>query len=471
MLPYTPLHHLLLADLGFPVVATSGNRSDEPICLEEREAVERLGGIADGLLVHNRGIARQVDDSVTRVAAGREMMIRRARGYAPLPVELKTAPPPMLATGAHLKNTVAISVGREVFLSQHIGDLDTPEAFGAFEAVIKSLGTLYDFAPREAACDAHPEYRSTQYARGLGLPVYAVQHHYAHVCACMAENELEPPVLGVAWDGTGYGPDGTIWGGEFLHVLGESFRRVATWRSFKLPGGETAIREPRRSALGVLHEIFGAKVLDMDDLPTVRAFSASEKDVLRAMLDKTVNAPRTTSVGRLFDAVASLTGLRQRAGFEGQAAMELEFALEGFATEETYPLRIVRNTGESFQAHLPPSRPDVAGNPVAAIIVDWEPMIWGIVEDVRRQTAAGTVSAKFHNTLAETLPAVARLAELERVALSGGCFQNRYLLERAIHRLEQAGMRAYWHQRVPPNDGGIALGQIAAATRRRTITD
>jgi hydrogenase maturation protein HypF len=471
MLPYSPLHHLLLNDLGFPVVATSGNLSDEPICINEPEAVARLGGIADFLLVHDRPIARQVDDSVTRVMAGRELLLRRARGYAPLPIELKNAPTAMLAVGAHLKNTVAISMGTQAILSQHIGDLDTPEAFAAFQQSLHSLKILYDFSPREIASDAHPAYRSTQYAQELGLPVFAVQHHYAHICACLADNELEPPVLGVAWDGSGYGLDGTLWGGEFLHVMGESFRRIATWRAFPLPGGETAVREPRRSALGLLYEMFGPAALEMNDLPTLQAFSDTEKKVLRTMLEKAVNSPRTSSVGRLFDAVASLTGGRQQMRHEGQAAMELEFALEGVETTETYPIRLLPAAPEGSPAAATARRPDVLGNPTPAIIIDWEPMIWGIVEDVRHQTASGMVSAKFHNTLAEAIPAVARLADLERVALSGGCFQNRPLLERAIARLNQAGLRPYWHQRVPANDGGIALGQLAAAARRRNVTD
>lgn len=471
MLPYSPLHHLLLADLGFPVVATSGNFSDEPICIEENEAVKRLGQIADVLLVHNRPIVRQVDDSVARVAAGRPLLLRRARGYAPLPLELPQAPAAMLAVGAHLKNTVAISTPAQAIGSQHIGDLDTPEAWAAFQNVVASLRALYGFTPQEIACDAHPDYRSTQFAVETGLPRFAVQHHYSHICACLADNEILPPALGVAWDGSGYGLDGTIWGGEFLHVLGESFRRIATWRPFTLPGGETAIREPRRSALGVLFEIFGPSVLEMRDLPPIAAFSDNEKPILRSMLEKKVNSPQTTSIGRLFDAVASLTGLRQLIRFEGQAAMELEYILDESVTDDNYPLRILPYRREAAPELAQAKRRDVLGNPDPAIIIDWEPMIWGIVEDVRQAVAPGIVSAKFHNTLAEAIPAVARLVDLECVALSGGCFQNRPLLEKAIHRLRQAGLRPYWHQRVPSNDGGIALGQLAAASRRRNVTD
>lgn len=465
MLPYTPLHHLLLAEVGFPVVATSGNLSDEPICTHEQEALERLAGIADVFLVHNRPIARHVDDSVVRVMMGRELVLRRARGYAPLPVThggLMTPPrqisivgsdPPVsssiLAVGAHLKNTIAVSVGPHVFLSQHIGDLETAQAFDAFQRVIRSFHELYNLRPSAVACDAHPDYLSTRYARDNGLPVISVQHHYAHVLSCMAENELEPPVLGVAWDGTGYGLDGTIWGGEFLQVTVVSFRRIAHFRTFRLPGGERAIREPRRTALGVLYEIFGDAVFAMTELAPVRAFSSEELAVLQTMLKNKINAPATSSVGRLFDAVAALAGLRQVVRFEGQAAMEWEFALEGIETDEFYPFRMSDSPDRS------------------SIIIDWEPVVRGILHDVRRKIPVGVISAKFHNALVEAIVAVARSAGEEQIVLTGGCFQNKYLTERAVGRVRDEGFRPYWHQRVPPNDGGIALGQVVAAARQR----
>ncbi len=459
MLPYTPLHHLLVGDLGFPVVATSGNRSDEPICTDEREAVVRLRGLADLFLVHDRPIARHVDDSVLRVAAGRELVLRRARGYAPLPVALASAGPSVLGVGAHLKNAVAFSVGANVFVSQHIGDLETAEAFGAFERVIGAFERLYEATPAEVACDLHPDYLSTGYARRRGLPIRGVQHHLAHVLSCMAENEIAPPALGVSWDGTGFGPDGTIWGGEFLTVTASGARRLASLRPFPLPGGDRAVREPRRAALGLLHEVFGADVWSMTDLPAVSAFDEQERQVLKTMIERGVNAPLTSSVGRLFDAVASLSGLRQRVRYEGQAAMELEFALEGARVEDHYPLVVERR----------PTRegPDGSGGEsgLAApprFVLQWAPLVRAVVADLRGGCPAGVVSAKFHNGLAAAVVEVAKLAALERVVLSGGCFQNRYLLERTIERLQAAGFRAAWHQRIPPNDGGIALGQVAA---------
>ena len=459
MLPYTPLHHLLLADLGFPVVATSGNRSDEPICTDEREALERLRGLADAFLVHDRPIARHVDDSIVRVAAGRDLVLRRSRGYAPLPVSLRFEAPPALGVGAHLKNCVALSVGANVFVSQHIGDLETVEAFAAFERVIGAFERLYESVPAIVAADAHPDYLSTAYARRRGAATRPVQHHLAHVLSCMAENELTPPVLGISWDGTGFGLDGTIWGGEFITVERDGARRVATFRAFPLPGGDRAVREPRRTALALLREVFGDDAWGMVDVPALAAFSEAERRILRAMLARDINSPRTSSVGRLFDAAASIAGLRHHVRFEGQAAMELEFALEGTAVDESYPAPVVP-TARAADSALP--------SPVAGVIdapdwaVDPAPLVRALVADVRAGAAAGVISARFHNALAEAAIAVARSSGLERVALSGGCFQNRYLLERTVTRLRAEGFRPAWHQRIPPNDGGIALGQVAA---------
>jgi hydrogenase maturation protein HypF len=448
MVPYTPLHHLLLGELRFPVVATSGNLSDEPICTDEREAAQRLGGIADVFLVHDRPIARHVDDSVVRVVAGREMVMRRARGYAPLPVHCNESLPSLLAVGAHLKNSVAVSVNRDIFVSQHIGDLETAQALTAFKHVTQDLQKLYELAPEATACDAHPDYLSTQFARRNGLPVVYVQHHYAHVLACMAENELSSPVLGVSWDGTGYGLDGTVWGGEFLLATRESFQRAGHFRTFPLPGGERAIREPRRAALGLLYEVLAEEAFSSDELLAVHSFSANELEVLRTMLAKGLNSPRTSSAGRLFDAIAALTGIRQGVAFEGQAAMELEFALDGVDTEEAYRFRLV-DAGDS------------------TFTIDWEPLVRSVLDDVRDGISAGMISAKFHNALAETIVGAARRVGEERIVLTGGCFQNKYLTERVIRRLDEEGFRPYWHQRIPPNDGGIAVGQIVAAAHRQ----
>ncbi len=446
MLPYTPLHYLLLSVCGFPLVATSGNLADEPICTDEQEAVARLGGIADMFVVHNRPIERHVDDSIVRIVAGREMLMRRARGYAPAPVVsglLPSSLEPVLATGAHLKNTVAITNGDHVFLSQHIGDLETEAAFGAFKRASVDLQRLYELHPRTIVADAHPDYVSARYAREqaelTGAKLRIVQHHEAHVWACMAENDVQPPALGVAWDGTGYGTDGTIWGGEFFLATESGCRRIAHLRQFRLPGGDQAVKEPRRSALGILFEIFGADLSKAGQNPAVASLPQTELRVIEKMLSQGFNSPVTSSAGRLFDAVASLSGLRHFVRHEGQAAMELEFAAEEARTDERYPAPLSERLGMS--------------------VLDWEPMIREILKDVRQGLEPARIAARFQNTMVEWIVAVANLAGQERVVLSGGCFQNVFLAEQASKRLSDAGFHPFLHQRVPPNDGGIALGQ------------
>ncbi len=461
-----------MRQLNFSIVATSGNLSDEPICTDEREALDRLRGIADLFLIHNRPVVRHVDDSVVRVMCGREMMLRRARGYAPLPIavaRLCQTPnegvsqkrPTILAVGAHLKNTVALKINDNIFVSQHIGDLETKEAYAEFRRTCADLPRLYDAKIDVVACDMHPDYLSTKHSEviaGLAsssLPAtngapgetrptkISVQHHWAHVAACMAENQIQAPVLGVVWDGTGYGLDGTIWGGEFLLAKSDvAFERVAHFRQFRLPGGDRAIKEPRRSALGLLYEIFGKRASDFLQQPV--DLSEEEKSLLEQMLEKQLNAPLTSSAGRLFDAVASLAGLRQRASFEGQAAMELEFARQ-LGVRDAYPIRIEQ------------------GKPMK---VDWGPMIRELLTDVNRKESSGFISAKFHNALAEMIVVVAKKIGEPKVVLTGGCFQNRYLTERAVARLREEKYRPYWHHQIPPNDGGIALGQAVAANWR-----
>ena len=419
MLPYSPLHHLLMRECPFPSVATSGNRSDEPISIDNEEARERLAGIADLFAMHNRPIARPCDDSVVRVARGRECVLRRARGYAPLPVRAARDLPPALAVGAHLKNAVAIAVGRQVFLSQHVGDLDTLESRQGFERAIADLCRLYRFKPELVVCDLHPDYASTRWALDSGLPVLQVQHHQAHAASCALENGIGGPYLGVSWDGTGYGLDGSIWGGEFFFVENGRFERVAHLRPFRLPGGEAAIREGWRSAAALLWDTGNGE--------------AVTHALVRRMLERGVNTPLTTSVGRLFDAVASLAGVAHKSRFEGQAAMLLERSIGRTTEEDAYPL---------------------AGG-------DWAPL----VEAVRRDAAAGAppsaIAVRFHNALAHWILAVAERVRTRDVALSGGVFQNGYLVEKTAALLEARGFRVYTHQRVPPNDGGIALGQVA----------
>lgn len=448
MLPYSPLHHILMRQIRKPVVATSGNLSDEPICTDEVEAVRRLRGIADVFLVHNRPIVRSVDDSVVRMMAGRVLMIRRARGYAPLPVSLEEGGDTVLALGGHLKNTVALHVRGQVFISQHIGDLANAEANEAFEKTTQSLKSLYEPAVARVACDLHPEYLSTKAAQQYPLPLVRVQHHHAHIVACMAENHLKCPVLGIAWDGTGWGTDHTIWGGEFLAADLKGFKRRAHLRVFRLPGGEKAVQEPRRAALGVLAEIFGERMRDYADLPTIKAFQSRELEILRQMISQDVNAPKTSSAGRLFDAVASLIGVKQITRYEGQAAVLLEHILQDIRCADVYNYAV--NNG-----------------PDGVLVVDWGPMIEAVAGDMREEIIPGIISAKFHNTLVEMAVDIARRVREKRVVLSGGCFQNKYLTERMITRLRQEGFEPFWHQWVPPNDGGISLGQAVVGMNPR----
>lgn len=441
MLPYSPLHHLLMRELNFPVVATSGNRSDEPIVTDENEALARLRGIADLFLVHDRPILRHCDDSVARVLLGREMVLRRARGYAPLPVYVKRPLPTILAVGAHLKNTVAISSGERVIVSQHLGDLETPQAYRAFLSAIEDLQQFYDLTPQAVACDLHPDYLSTKYAKSLGLPVIEIQHHHAHLASCLAENQADGPALGLCWDGTGLGPDGTLWGGEFLIGDFADFKRAAHFLPLALPGGEKAIREPRRTAFSLLYSLFGERALERDDLAVVRSFAPSQRALLLRMLQKQVNSPLACGVGRLFDGVAALIGLRQKASFEGQPAMELEFLAAGRQTS-AYPFAIIE------------------GDP---LVIDWRPTLLAILEDMKKAIEKEIIAARFHQTLIEIAVQIAGRLQVEKVALSGGVFQNRILTEGIFQRLTEKGFAVYLHQRLPPNDGGLSLGQIMVA--------
>jgi hydrogenase maturation protein HypF len=443
MLPNTPLHHLLMGDLGFPVVATSGNLSEEPICFEEKEALDRLKRLADLFLVHNRPIARPMDDSVARVLAGEPQVLRRARGYAPLPVVLGEKGLPVMAYGAYLKNTVALAKDDRVFLSQHLGDLGTLPSLEAFEKSLHDLPKLYETDAMAAAVDLHPDYPSTRKGTESGLPVIRVQHHLAHLYACAAENHVTGEAFGASWDGTGLGEDQTIWGGEFFK-LDTKDTRVGHLRLFPLAGGDQAAKEPRRSALGVLFELAGEEVFEWVDLAPVASFEPAERLVLRNLL-KNPATPRTSSMGRLFDAVSSLVGLYQKSRFEGDAAMSLEFALSGKDTGEKYPFPLL-----------------LSG---AGFILDWGPMVKQILADVRDKVPVGVISRRFHNVLIECLVDAAKHEGCPQVLLSGGCFQNRYLAEGAIRRLKEEGLTPYWHKQVPPNDGGLALGQAVFARK------
>lgn len=449
MLPYTPLHHLLMAALSFPIVATSGNLAGEPICTDEFEALRRLQSTADCFLVHDRPIVRHADDSVMRMAAGRPLLLRRARGYAPAALSLPRRVPPTIAFGAHQKNVIALASGDRAILSQHIGDLDTLETDLAMRQAADDFQGLYSISPQVVTADRHPEYQSTRRAQSFAaersIPIQPIQHHYAHILAVMGEHHLEAPVLGIAWDGTGLGDDGTIWGGEFLQVTADGYRRIAHLGCFPLPGGDSAVREPRRSALGLLWAMYGEHF--PQDVPSLHAFSKAELRTLILALRRNLNTPLTSSIGRLFDAFASLIGLRQSCSFEGQAAMALEFAAmrADQKCDERYPYLITPVTTENA---LPVSR------------LCCKVLIESALGDFHAGFTVEQIAWKFHVTLADMAVAVAQIVGVPQVALGGGVFQNRILLELTINKLRSAGFAPYWAEKLPPNDGGIAYGQI-----------
>ena len=442
MLPASPLHHLLSRAFGGPLVCTSGNLSSQPLCTDDDEAADRLAFVADILLAHDRPIARACDDSVVRMTAFGPAVLRRARGFAPLPVARPRRGPSVLALGGHLKSTAAIAAGSHVVVSQHIGDLEDAASVALLRATIDDLLAFLRVKPEIVACDLHPDYASTRIAeaiaRALGVPLARVQHHHAHIAAVMAERTIEGPVLGLAWDGIGDGGDGTAWGGEALLVDGAQSRRVAHLRTFTLPGGDRASREPRRSAAGVLAEIG-----EMDRAP---ATSDRDRQAFAAMIGRSLNAPRTSSMGRLFDAVAALVGLRSTCSYEGQAAIELEHAARGDLLAGPYPFEV--------QGTAPP------------YVVDWEPLVRAVLHDVDRGVDRSEISRRFHAALAEIAAALAERAGIGRVALGGGCFQNARLLAAIKARLSVDGFEIVTAASIPPNDGGLSLGQAHVVTER-----
>jgi hydrogenase maturation protein HypF len=448
MLPYTPLHHLLLRDFPHPMVLTSGNVSDEPIAYRDDDALARLGGIADAFLTHNRPIHIRTDDSVVRPFRGRETVLRRSRGYAPEPLAVRGRfPRPVLACGAELKNTFCLGRGSRAFLSQHIGDLENYETLRSFTEGIEHFQRLFDVTPELIAHDLHPEYLSTKYALDLpGAELAGVQHHHAHIASCLADNDEAGPVIGVAFDGTGFGPDGTIWGGEFLVADLAAAERGGALAGLPMPGGAAAIRQPWRMAAVYLDAAFPGAL--PDDLAVAARNSGSWADVL-AMARRGVNSPVTSSAGRLFDAVAALLGVRDTINYEGQAAVELEQLADVAAAQPGYPARIT------------------PGPPFSAAGAD---LVRAAAGDLLAGAPAGVISARFHQGVADLIVAGCLLLRessgLGTVALSGGVFQNLLLLGTVTSLLEASGFRVLTHSRVPPNDGGISLGQAVVAAAR-----
>jgi len=468
MLPYTPLHHILLRDTGLPLVMTSGNLSEEPIARDNDEALRRLSGIADYFLVHNRDIYSRYDDSVAIVERGTSQLIRRARSYAPYPIRLPFETKQVLGCGAEEKNTFCLTKDNYAFLSQHIGDMENMETLEHFDSTISLYKRLFHVEPEIVAHDLHPDYLATKYARELGesgIKLIPVQHHHAHIASCMADNGLEGLVIGVAFDGTGMGEDGNIWGGEFLVADYRNFRRAGHLEYLPLPGGATAIRRPRRTAIGYILTLLGDNALN-HDLPVMKEADETEIEVIKRQVERKINSPLSSSMGRLFDAISALLGIKGEIDYEGQAAVELEMAAFSFVIagpvpseareldeaisgdNESYPYRIVEDEGVKI-VHL--------GDLLSAVI-----------EDLHQGISKGRISVKFHNTVARMINEMCHLIADETpmvsgVALSGGVFQNRLLLKRTVSLLESSGFQVFTHRQVPCNDGGISLGQAVIA--------
>ncbi|MFC7584240.1 carbamoyltransferase HypF [Nonomuraea antimicrobica] len=439
MLPYTALHHLLLAELAEPMVLTSGNVSDEPIAYEDADALTRLGGIADAFLTHDRPIHTRADDSVVRPLAGGVTVLRRARGYAPEPLALRrTVRRPVLACGAELKSTFCLALGRRAFVSQHLGDLENHDTLRAFTDGIEHFCGLFGIRPEVVAYDPHPDYLSTRHALEIaGVDHVAVQHHHAHIASCLADNGDRGPVIGVAFDGLGHGPDGTLWGGEFLRADLTGYERLGHLAQVPMPGGVAAIRQPWRMAAAYLRD-------EHPGLAVAERNADHWADVLRLAAGG-LNSPLTSSAGRLFDAVSALLGIRDRISYEGQAAIELEQRADPAETG-VYPAEV---TG------------------AGPLVVQSGDLVRAAAADLAAGVDSGVIAGRFHNGLAAVVTracaAIRQSTGLTAVALSGGVFQNALLLERTAERLRAAGFRVLTHVRVPPNDGGLSLGQAAVA--------
>jgi hydrogenase maturation protein HypF len=453
-LPYTPLHHLLFSSGKFDaLVMTSANLSEEPLAIDNQEAVQRLRGVSDAYLVHDRDILRRCDDSVVRMAAGRKQIFRRSRGFVPVPVPLERDSQPILAVGGELKNTICVVRGSEAFLSQHIGDLENLESYGFFGEAVEHLERILEIRPRIIAYDLHPDYFSTKWARAQGgVELVGVQHHHAHIASCMAENHLDGKVIGIALDGTGYGTDGAIWGGEVLLADGADFRRAAHFEYVALPGGAAAIHEPWRVAVSYLTSHYGKELSGLD-LPFLKAIHPRRLQVVQQMIDREIHSPRTSSCGRLFDAVAALAGIRSTVNYEAQAAIELEMAAYESTDGGAYPFDL---------------------------IPDWP--LWRIgtlslfqcmLRDIRRRESVADISRRFHAGLAalfvELAEKIREQNNLNRVCLSGGCFQNALLFQLLVDNLREKSFDVYFHSEVPTGDGGISLGQALVAAHRLQI--
>jgi hydrogenase maturation protein HypF len=503
MLPYMPFHYMLFDRMpGSVLVMTSGNLTDEPIVMDNEEAVRTFRGMADAILVYNRDIHNRTDDSVVFVAREIPRIIRRSRGYVPEPVRLAWRIEGIFAAGAELSHCFAVGKGSEAMLSQHIGDLKDPATFAFFEESVDRFCALFRVKPQLAACDLHPDYLSTRYAQELGIPLVRVQHHHAHIAACMAEFHLDEPVIGVSWDGTGLGTDNNIWGGEFLYADLASFERFAHFGYLPLPGGDKAAKQTWRTGLSLLYQTFGEDVW-MLDLPLIRDFyQKPERDMIRQAIERSVNAPLSSAAGRLFDAVAAITGTCLHNSYHAEAPMKLEALADPDVTDE-YPFSmdipsIAPKPGDTAQSNpkfaaasnrkipsdanpgtTPQTDPELATASNQKItstpetVIRFDPMVRALVDDLQNGTSIGAISAKFHNTMVSVTETVARRMRdhygTRTVILTGGVFQNRYLLEKSEERLLAADFRVFSPSAIPANDAGIALGQLAVAARHTPL--
>jgi hydrogenase maturation protein HypF len=460
MLPYTPLHHILLMDTGLPLVMTSGNLSEEPIARDNDEALMRLSSIADYFLVHNRDIYSRYDDSVAIVERGKSQLIRRARSYAPYPIRLSFEARQVLSCGAEEKNTFCLTKDNYAFLAQHIGDMENMETLEHFDNTISLYKRLFHIDPEIIAHDLHPDYLATKYAQELGesgMKLIPVQHHHAHIASCMADNGLGSPVIGVAFDGTGMGVDGNIWGGEFMVADYRSFRRTGHLEYLPLPGGAAAIKRPYRTAIGYILTLLGENALN-HDLPVMKEIADMEIEVIKRQIERKINSPLSSSMGRLFDAVSALLGIRGEIDYEGQAAVELEMAAHSSIIARELD-EVISNARESYPYRI--------AEDAGIRIVRLKDLLSAVIEDLHQGISTDKISVKFHNTVARMINEICHLIAdetgISQVALSGGVFQNRLLLRKTVSLLEGNGFQVFTHRQVPCNDGGISLGQALIA--------
>jgi hydrogenase maturation protein HypF len=456
MVPYTPLHHLLMRETGLPLVMTSGNISEEPIAKDNDEVLRRLSGIADYFLVHTRDIYARYDDSVVMVEEKKPQLLRRARGYAPYPVKLNNKVPQILACGAELKNTFCLTRDEYAFISQHIGDMENLETMDHYENTILLYKKMFRIEPEIIAYDMHPDYLATKYAveqseNNPQLKPVPVQHHHAHIASCMADNGIETPVIGVAFDGTGYGTDGKIWGGEFLVADYRNFKRMAHFEYLPLPGGEAAVKNPCRITAGYLLSLMGDDV-HKQDLPFRKYMTDEQTRIIAEQVKKDINSPLTSSCGRLFDAVSALLGIRGEASYEAQAAIEMEMLCFDEPDEwGVYPYRYDNEEGRR--------------------IIRLGDLFEAILADLHNSVSEATIAVKFHNTISAIISELCQVISgdtgIEDIALSGGVFQNRLLLRKTVGMLKEFGFRVLTHRQVPTNDGGISLGQAVIAGQYR----